>query len=349
MQQQRLDRQADIIETVLAAHKVQGRILGGAVTPRFIRYDLRASWDTRVQKVIALRDEIAMSLGVSDVRMYRQGHAIRIEVPRDKPAVIRLERLCRELKRVPALTAVLGVDSEGAPLLLRLPSPDVAHMLVSGATGSGKTALLRSIILSLAFFNPQRSLQFILIDPKRRGFAGLATLPHLLRKPVYDAGIAVQLLEGLTIEMERRDREKRRRPALVVVVDELAELRMSGGKALEDVLTRLSQRGREAGIHLILATQRPVATIVGGLVKANLPVRLVGAVASPEDAKVATGIAGTGAERLAGRGDFLLVSHGQIHRFQAAYASQNDARQLIARIQTPSRQQRLSFLTEHRS
>ncbi|NOZ48932.1 MAG: DNA translocase FtsK [Chloroflexi bacterium] len=326
MQHRRLNRQADIIETVLESHKVQGRVLGGAVTPRFVRYDLSAALGTRVQRVLALRDEIAMSLGVTDVRVYRQGSAIRIEVPRARPATIPLLKLCRSLKSVPPLTAVLGVGADGAPLLLRLPSPDVAHVLVAGTTGSGKTALLRSIILSLALHNSQRLLQFILIDPKGRGFSPLAPLPHLLRPPIVTIQTANQLLAGLVVEMERRDRQKRSKPALVVVIDELADLRMTGGKEVERNLARLTQRGREAGIHLILATQRPAATVVGSLVKANLPVRLVGAVGSPEDAKVATGIAGSGAERLAGRGDFLLVSHARIHRFQAAYASESTIR-----------------------
>ena len=133
----------------------------------------------------------------------------------------------------------------------------------------------------------------------------------------------------LVNEMERRDTAKRSSPAIVTVIDELAELRMVNGKVVEETLTRLTQRGRESGIHVILATQRPASTVVGGLVKANLPVRLVGAVGSPEDAKVATGIAGSNAERLQGRGDFLLVSHGDAIRFQAAYVREEDGRKLV--------------------
>ena len=218
------------------------------------------------------------------------------------------------------------------PLLLRLSSPDVAHVLVAGATGSGKTALLRAIVLSLALFNPQRSLQLALIDPKGRGFGVLANLPHLVRPLVSEPEAAVRLLAGFVAEMERRDREKRSTPALVVVIDELADLRMAGGKEVEENLTRLTQRGREAGVHVIAATQRPAATVVGSLVKANLPVRLVGAVGSPEDAKVATGIAGSGAERLRGRGDFLLVARGETLRMQAAYVDEDDIKRGIAAI-----------------
>lgn len=331
----RLDRQANAIETILATHKIQGRVWGGTVTPRFIRYDLTAALGTRIQKVLSLRDEIAYSLGVSDIRIYRQGGVIRVEVPSQQSEVVRLLALNDKLPHLPALTAVLGIDHEGAPLLLRLPSPDVAHVLVAGTTGSGKTVLLRSLLLSLILNNPQRTMQLALIDPKGRGFTDLARAPHLLRPIVTDGAVAIGLLWELVREMERRDRDQRSEPAIIVGIDELADLRMSNGKAIEDCLSRLTQRGREAGIHVILATQRPAATVVGSLVKANLPVRLVGAVGSPEDAKVATGIARSGAERLKGRGDFLLVSRGETVRFQAAYIDQKETISVLDKMRAP--------------
>ena len=124
----------------------------------------------------------------------------------------------------------------------------------------------------------------------------------------------------------------------MIVIDELADLRQGGGKAVETLLARLTQRGREAGIHVVVATQRPAATVVGSLIKANLPVRLVGAVGSPEDAKVATGIAASGAERLRGRGDFLLVSRGESIRMQAAFISAEEtARVVSAARSSPAR------------
>ncbi len=324
-----LNHQADVIESVLAAHKIQGKVWGGMVTPRFIRFDLTTALGTRVNKVLALREEVAMRLGVPDIRVYRKGDAIRVEVPRSDVAVVRFAVLRRRLKHIPPLSALLGVDEDGAPLLLHVTSPDVAHILVAGSTGSGKTALLKTIVLSLALHNPQSKLQLALIDPKARGFSPLASLPHLIHPIVNDPGQSVAFLEGLVMEMERRDRMKINRPAIVIVIDELADLRMVAGKRVENALARLTQRGREAGMHVILATQRPAATIVGGLVKANLPVRLVGAVTSPEDAKVATGVAGSGANRLRGRGDFLLVARQTIVRFQAAYISDREIPQLI--------------------
>jgi S-DNA-T family DNA segregation ATPase FtsK/SpoIIIE len=325
-----LERQADLIEAVLAAHHVPGRVLGGTVTPRVIRFDLVTTLGVRLQKILALKDELALSLGVPAVRLYREGNALHLEVPRPQPAVIPLLALCRSLPKPPPLTAVLGLDTEGIPLLLRLSSPDVAHVLVAGATGSGKTVLLRSLVLSLALFNPQRKLQLVLIDPKDRGFRTLVRLPHLLRPVVTDSAAAVALLDNLVAEMERRDREGRHEPALVVVIDELADLRQTGGKAVEEHLSRLTQRGREAGMHVVVATQRPTAAVLGGLVKANLPVRLVGAVSSATEAQLATGLAGSGAERLRGRGDFLLVAHGEVIRLQAAYISEAEMAQVVA-------------------
>ena len=330
--QQNLESQANLIEHVLSTHKIHSRVWGGTVTPRFIRYDLTTAAGIRVQKVLALKDEIALMLGVSNVRLYRRDGAIRIEVPRSRPSTVRLMPLMRSLPKLPPLSAVLGVDEEGVPLLLRLPSPDVAHMLVAGTTGSGKTALLRSMLLSLAMHNPQRSMQMVLIDPKRRGFGALSDLPHLIRPVIAEADDAIEILQDLVSQMERRDKEKRSTPALVVVIDELADLRMVGGKKVEDLLSRLTQRGREAGIHVIVATQRPAATVVGSLVKANLPVRLVGAVGSPEDAKVATGIAGSGAELLRGRGDFLLVARGQTIRLQAAFIDERETELMAKRL-----------------
>jgi S-DNA-T family DNA segregation ATPase FtsK/SpoIIIE len=215
------------------------------------------------------------------------------------------------------------------PLLLRLPSPDVAHVLIAGTTGSGKTALARTIVASLALFNNQRALQLVLVDPKGRGFVPFEGLPHLLVPVVTRTEEALAVLGRLVEEMERRDEEGRSEPRLVLVLDELADLVQVGGREMERVLVRLTQRGREAGIHLVACTQKPAAAVIGGLVKSNFPVRLVGSVPSPEDAKVATGLARTGAEKLLGQGDFLVVTKGQAMRMQAAYIGPQEVRQWV--------------------
>jgi DNA segregation ATPase FtsK/SpoIIIE-like protein len=200
----------------------------------------------------------------------------------------------------------------------------VAHVLVAGTTGSGKTALMQTIIMSLALLNHRRQLQFVLIDPKGRAFEPMARLPHLLRPIVTEPDRAVQALSDLVNLMEQRDRSRVTDPRVIVAIDELADLVQTGGPAILEGLGRLVQRGREAGIHVIGATQKPSSSIIGPLVKANFPVRLVGRVVSAEDARVAAGVGGTGAEKLTGRGDFVAVYGPGLIRFQAAYTSTSE-------------------------
>jgi S-DNA-T family DNA segregation ATPase FtsK/SpoIIIE len=260
-----------------------------------------------------------MALGAEDVRVARDGESIAVEVPRADAEPVRLLPLLRSLTALPALTACLGITDDGRPLLLRLPSADVAHVLVAGTTGSGKTELIRSLLVSLALTNRQSRLQLALIDPKQRGLLPLAGLPHLMDAVATDAAMAQSLLERLVAEMERRDREGVSSPRIIVAVDELLDVLQTGGKPVEALLTRIAQRGREAGLHLVAGAQKPSSTALGPMLKANFPVRLVGRVGSAEDARVASGVAGTNAEKLLGRGDFVLVAAGQTLRFQAAW------------------------------
>jgi S-DNA-T family DNA segregation ATPase FtsK/SpoIIIE len=335
-----LQFQADRIELVLASHKVPARVVGGTLTPRLVRFHLSTPLGVRLKRVAGLAEEIALSLGAPSCRIYRQDGLVQVELPRTDGQTVRLLDLCRQLCRAHGedravrlpVTAILGMDQEGMPLLVRLPSPNVAHLLIAGTTGSGKTALARTIITSLAMHNNQRALQLVLVDPKGRGFLPFAGLPHLLVPVVTRVDEALPVLRRLVEEMERRDGEGRSEPRLVVALDELADLVQVGGREMEQALTRLTQRGREAGIHLVACTQKPTAAVIGGLVKSNFPVRLVGSVASPEDAKVATGLAGTGAERLLGEGDFLVVAKGQVTRMQAAYVSVRELRSVVKRV-----------------
>lgn len=319
-----LEMQANTIEAVLANNKVPGRVRGGVVTPRYVRFEIVTDMGAKVAKVTSLADEIALALNKRQARVFRDGGSLQVEIPRNHADPVRLLPLCEQLANVPAITAVLGLEQNGAPLLLRLSSPDVAHVLVAGTTGSGKTALARTLLVSLAMHNRPHQVQFVLIDPKSRGFGALATLPHTLGSVVATTEQAVERLRWLVIEMERRDREQVNRPALILAVDELADLLQSGGSAVEAMLTRLAQRGREAGVHVVACTQKPTASLIGGAMKANFPVRLVGAVASKDEARYATGVTDSGAEKLEGKGDFLLVAKGDTLRFQAAWIGRED-------------------------
>lgn len=319
-----LDMQADTIEAVMARHKVAGRVKGGVVTPRFVQFQISTDVGAKVKQVTNLADEFAMALGKREARVYRKDGAINVEIPRTKSEPVRLLPLCSQLATIPTFSAVLGVEEDGTPLLVRLTAPDVAHILIAGTTGSGKTALARTLLTSLAMHNRQTQIQLILIDPKGRGFGPLAQLPHVLGNVVADSQEAIERLRWVVEEMERRDRTQCNRPLLVVAIDELADLLQIGGALAEALITRISQRGREAGIHLIACTQKPTAALIGGAIKANFPVRLVGTVASRDEARYATGLPDSGAEKLEGKGDFLLVSKGETVRFQAAWMGPND-------------------------
>ena len=319
-----LEGQADRIEAVLSRHQVRVQVTGGLITPRFVQFQVSAGLGTKVNKIASLAEEIALALGCREVRIYRQASNIHVEVPRQEPQPVRLLPLCRGLKTTPPFTAVLGVEESGAPLLLRLISPDVAHVLIAGTTGSGKTALARTLLTSLAMHNDPEQLRLILIDPKGRGFGALRALPHVQGEVAQSGEAMLAQLRALVTEMEARDRAAVNRPVLVIAVDELADLLQTGGKAVEAMLTRLAQRGREAGLHLVACTQKPTASLIGGAMKANFPVRLVGAVASRDEARFASGIPNSGAEKLEGKGDFMLVAKGEPVRFQAAWLGPED-------------------------
>jgi len=340
MRRQTLELQADRIEMVLASHRVPSRVWGGTLTPRSVLFFISPRFGTKLSKIKALSEEIALSLGVPSCRISRQKSTISIEIPRQDPCDVRLIPLCQRLAHIPPYCAVLGIDEEGTPILVRLSSPDVAHILIAGTTGSGKTALARAMIASLAMYNRLGQVQMVLIDPKGRGFRPFAQLPHLLCPILTEIGAAQQQLFGLLREMERRDGQEIDTPRLIVFIDELADLMLTGGKRMERVLTRLSQRGRSAGIHLVACTQKPTAAVIGSLIKSNFPVRIVGRVTSAEDAKVATGLPGTGAERLQGRGDFLLIAQGEVTRIQAAYVTEGEIRGIARQIRSGERRSR---------
>ncbi|MBC7261472.1 MAG: AAA family ATPase, partial [Chloroflexi bacterium] len=200
-------------------------------------------------------------------------------------------------------------------------------------TGSGKTALARAMVASLVISNHQGAIQLAMIDLKRRGFGVFEGLPHLLCPVAASLEEAVVVLRMLIKEMERRDRAGIIAPRIVLFVDELAELMMQGGKEVEEALTRLMQRGREAGIHLVACTQKPLAGVIGSLVKANFPARVVGKVASAEDARVAAGISDSGAEQLKGKGEFVVIAGGSQVRVQGAWISEEEIRKLVRLLQ----------------
>jgi S-DNA-T family DNA segregation ATPase FtsK/SpoIIIE len=327
LSRQWLEQQADRIEAVFASHQVEAVVSGGSVSPRWIRFHVTLGIGTKIGKISSLSEEIAMAIGAPVVRVTRSSGVLAVEMPREFPEPVRMLALLEEVPSIPPVTAMLGLTPDGGPLLLNLIAPEVTHVLIAGATGSGKTELMRSMLLSLALYNRQAHLQLILVDPKGRGFAPLVDMPHLMTPVVNRPDEAAKVLDRVVDEMERRDRELApATPRIVIAIDEVAELLRADEPGVEEALIRLSQRGREAGFHLLCSAQKPSADNVSSALKSNLPARLVGKVASGQDALVAAGVPGSNAELLVGRGDFVAVVGARMQRFQAAYTGLADIR-----------------------
>ena len=330
-----LEYQADRVEAVLAAHRAPGRITGGTVGPRLIRFFLNPAPHIRFASVKRLADDLALAMRVPNLRIDRGREGIVLEFSNPNPRPVELLSLLAEASPLPAATALLGLADTGVPLMARLSAPEVAHILISGTTGSGKSVLMRTLAGSLVLAHRPDVLKLICIDPKQRAFTALAAAPHLVRPLITEPDETLEAFRSLIRTMEIRDQRRECMPRIVVLVDELADLVMTGGKPVTEALTRLVQRGREAGIHVVAATQRPSAAILSGLMRANFPLRLVGRVVSANDARLACGRGGTQAHLLEGRGDFLAVNGGDDPlRFQVAYideqALENEIKDVLA-------------------
>lgn len=327
----RADRQANQVEKVLKHHSVPLHVAVVDVGPRWTIFHSVVPLGQTIGKIRRLAEEIAMMLGASACRIDRNGSFVDIKVPHDVPVDVNLlDHLDLDLDMV-GVTCFLGVDETGNPLYIRLDSDLVSHILIAGITGSGKTELTRSMIVSLISKANVHELGLILIDPKRRGYGPFEGLPHLCRGIVDTVPSALAALRWVIQLMEQRDREGQSKPHIVVFIDEVADLILQATDVV-NLLTRLLQRGRQAGVHVVACTQKPTAAVIGSLVKSNFPVRIVGSVATPEDAKVASGLKQTGAEKLLGRGDFLLVTSQEVVGFQGARVSEDDIRRIVLRL-----------------
>jgi S-DNA-T family DNA segregation ATPase FtsK/SpoIIIE len=330
-----LEYQSDRIEAVLAKQEAPGRITGGAVTPHRIRFEvLPAAIGARIPTIEGLAEELAAALDAPEVRVVWRGAAMQVEVPREDPRPVLLLPLLRGLRNVPPVTAVLGVADDGAPLMVRLPSPEVGHVLAAGAPGAGKTALLRTMALSLALRHPhRRELGLVLVG---QDLGDLGALPQSTRSVVVRVEEALEASESLVRLMERREQQGESEPPVIVFVDELTDLTVVGGSEAERRSTQLLQWGREVGIHVVAATAQPTG-LAGLLGDGLFPVRVVGKVADVEEARVASGWRGTGAERLLGQGDFVAVAEGRLFRFQAAYVSPGEMAEAAGALQQERR------------
>lgn len=316
----KLYQTADRIEAVLRDRRAPASVVGGKVLPGFVEMLLRPAPGTKVNQVRALQADLALALGNSNVRVTQSGTHLAVQIPRETRKPVRLSTLMAANPNPPPFTAILGLAEDGATLMACLSSPEVSHVLIAGSTGSGKTSLAQSLLLSLCQTHRPSQFGLVVIDPKRNDNSDFlrSVERHLLVAPARTPDEGISALTRLVAVMEKRPVSRDPLPRIVAYVDEMADLCQTGGTQVVELLTRIAQRGREAGIHLVGCTQKPSAKAIGSLLKANLPLRLIGRVVSLEDARTASGMPGTGAEKLMGSGDFLAVASGRVIRFQAA-------------------------------
>lgn len=275
---------------------------------------------THARKIMSMGNELSMAAGLDKNFVIRIGRGWRgtltLELPKPppwKPLAI------TALPRRRGIVASLGVDTENRPALIDFSNPSTAHILVAGSTGCGKTQAGKLLIYDLAIQNEQDDLKLILIDTKKNGIGWreFERLPHLANRVITDEETALKVLSWGNAEVDRRYKEGRNKPYIFIGIDEAQSLLETDG-FIRPILN-LASVGREAGVHLILLTQNPSASMLGDAsVKRNFTARLVGRVDSTEAAKVATGQSGTGAEGLTGTGDMLLIKPGDTRRLITA-------------------------------
>ena len=321
--------------------------------PTVTQYTLKPAEGIKLSKITALSNNLSLALASHPIRIEAPipgKSLVGIEVPNKVRCQIRLRDLIANPQFQTSssnLTIVLGKDVSGFPRyadLARMP-----HLLVAGATGTGKTIFLNSLILSLLFRNSPDILRFILVDPKRVEFSAYKDLPHLLTPVIFDPQRTINALKWLISEMEKRFdilsgngsrnidsyNEKIIReggkplPYIVLIVDELADLMAAKGREMEAGIVRLAQMSRAVGIHLVVATQRPSVEVITGLIKANITSRVTFQVASQVDSR--TVLDAAGAEKLLGAGDLLFISAdtSKPRRIQGAYVSEKEVRKVV--------------------
>ena len=327
--EEEIDRKIRGLLDKLDKFKIDGDVIRTYSGPLVTTFEFRPAPHVKVSKILNLQDDLAMALSAETIRIQAPipgRDVIGIEIPNESFQTIYLReilesKIFKESKS--PLTIALGKDIVGKPFITDLKK--LPHLLIAGTTGSGKSVGINAMILSLLYRNDPDDLKLVLIDPKMLEFSIYNDIPHLLTPVIIEAKKAISALANLVLEMERRyklmaeskvknidnyndkmDREYgEKMPFIVIIIDELADLMMNGGKEVEYSIARLAQMARAAGIHLIVATQRPSVDVVTGLIKANLPSRLSYRVGQRIDSKVILDT--MGAESLLGRGDALFT------------------------------------------
>ena len=357
------DPRAELIEDVLTQFKLTVKVVSVEAGPNVTLFALELGRGIKVQRLAGLLDNLAITLRVPGIRLQAPipGTSwVGLEVPNEEQEVVGLRTLIEHpgwREKDPALPIFLGKDSTGHPLIADLAK--MPHLLIAGATGSGKSVCINTILLSLLMTRDQREVQLILIDPKQVELSGYAKVPHLLHPVVTDMRQAGAVLDWCVNKMEERyglmakagvrhirdynelgkegladrlgvetskleaDRIPWKMPYIVLVVDELNDLMMVAQKEVEASITRLAQKSRAIGIHVILATQRPSVDVLTGVIKSNLPARIAFRVTSKVDSR--TILDASGADKLLGHGDMLFLPPGRSQPIRAQGAFVDDA------------------------
>ncbi|MBX6395315.1 MAG: DNA translocase FtsK, partial [Alicyclobacillaceae bacterium] len=353
------------LEQTLESFGVQAKVIQAYRGPAVTRYEVQPAVGVKVSRIVSLADDLALALAAPDIRMEAPipgKSAIGIEVPNREIAVIPLREVLetQDFQKAPSLlTLALGRDISGSPVVADLAK--MPHLLIAGATGSGKSVCVNSIIVSLLFRATPDQVKMVMIDPKMVELGVYSGLPHLMAPVVTDMRKAAATLKKVVQEMESRytlfaregvrDIERynelaeklgrQRLPYIVVLVDELSDLMMVAPGDVEDAICRLAQMARAAGIHLIVATQRPSVDVITGLIKANIPSRIAFAVSSQADSRTILDMGG--AEKLLGRGDMLFFPVGAPKpvRVQGAFVSETEVERVVEAIKNQRQAQYL--------
>lgn len=333
------------------------------VGPTVTQYAFRPSAGVKLSRVTALSSDLALALAAHPIRIEAPipgKSLIGIEVPNTKVASVRMRDVVRSRAfpyRTPGLKMALGKDVSGQYVIADLAK--MPHVLVAGATGAGKSVTVNAMIISLLYQNTPEDLRLILVDPKRVELSLYNGIPHLLSDVIVENGKVLNALKWAVGEMERRyallqeagvremdgynakvaegaldPTEHTKMPAIVIVIDEMADLMASHGKEVESVIVRIAQMARAVGIHLILSTQRPSVEVLTGLIKANVPTRIALRVATQVDSR--TILDRPGAEALVGRGDMLYLSSEspQPKRIQSVYVTDEEVKNVVKFLRT---------------
>ncbi|PUD47856.1 DNA translocase FtsK [Helicobacter pylori] len=348
-----IDQKIQDLLSKLHTFKIDGDIIRTYSGPIVTTFEFRPAPSVKVSRILGLSDDLAMTLCAESIRIQapiKGKDVVGIEIPNSQSQIIYLREILEsELfqKSSSPLTLALGKDIVGNPFITDLKK--LPHLLIAGTTGSGKSVGVNAMILSLLYKNPPDQLKLVMIDPKMVEFSIYADIPHLLTPIITDPKKAIGALQSVAKEMERRyslmseykvktidsynEQAKNNGveafPYLIVVIDELADLMMTGGKEAEFPIARIAQMGRASGLHLIVATQRPSVDVVTGLIKTNLPSRVSFRVGTKIDSKVILDT--DGAQSLLGRGDMLFTPPGTngLVRLHAPFATEDEIKKIV--------------------